>query len=350
MPERHEVIRCWSEGLLYPILIAWNIWRRRGRVDVVHVQHEYAQFGGPISALVFPLLLALLRTLGKPTVLTIHGVVGQRDVTPFFCRQHFVRYFRSWIRIGFSLINGLIGRLAHCVIVHERCLKKVLTEDYGVAASKIRVIPHGIEERKDKIEREAARQALGLHGRRMLLFFGYLARYKGLRILTEAFGLIANGDYVLFIAGGAPPLLRDNHTYAQSLADLKERAESISKDIVFTGFVPEPAIPVYFSAADLAVFPYPEMHACSGPFCLALSYDCPFVASRAFGQFYGIPRQLTFEYSTESLARKVAGFFKSADDRATALRWIKSSRNGRLWSDVAQQTRDLYAELCEAYS
>lgn len=345
LQRRCEVLRCWEEGIFYPFQIFRSIWQHRRQIDMIHIQHEYAQFGRSLSVLLFPLLVGLLRFLHKPIVITLHGVIGKNEVTNSFSGQHFIKGLRPCIRYGFSFVNKCIGHLANCLIVHEEHLKKILIEDYNVARKKIEVIPHGVEIRKDIVGKEAASQALGVEGRRMLLFFGYLAGYKGLDILIKAFQFLQKDQYVLFIAGGEPHHLADNPLYVKYLAHMKQTAQRISKHIIFTGFVPEEKIAVYFSAADLVIFPYPEMHAFSGPFCFVLSYKCPFLVSKAFANFCGSPPELSFEYNAKSLANKITEFFKSEDFGVRAVEWIEKFKYPRLWSNVARHTMEVYAKL-----
>lgn len=339
---RCRVVRCWGEGVLYLFQILPSIWHCRREIDIIHIQHEYAQFGRFLSALLFPLLLRLLRLTQKPVIVTLHGVVEKGAVTHSFRSQHFLKVYLPFLGFGFDFVNKWIGRLANCLIVHEEPLKKILIGNYHVAENKVEVIPHGIEIRKDIIERDTARRTLGVENRRMLLFFGYLAGYKGLEILIEAFRFLDKNHYILFVAGGEPHHLRNNSLYIKRITHLKQTAHKISNNIIFTGFVPEKRISLYFSATDLIIFPYTEMHACSGAFCLALSYKCPFLASKVFTDFCGLPPELSFEYNAKLLGCKIAEFFESEDLRMIAVKWIEKFRNKRLWSNVAKRTSEVY--------
>jgi glycosyltransferase involved in cell wall biosynthesis len=236
-------------------------------------------------------------------------------------------------------------QLADGLIVHEGYSRRIVVEDYGQRREKTEVIPHGIEVRQDKMAKDVAKRALGAISRRVLLFFGYLAGYKGLDILIDSVQLLAPGQYILFVAGGEPQHLEKNSAYNNYIKRLRLRAGSSAVDVVFAGFVPEARIPIYFSAADLMILPYPEMHACSGPFCLAMTYECPFLVSRPFAEYYGIPPELSFEDNAEALSQKIEEFFDSADLNLRALEWTRNFRQPRLWSQVAKRTLELYCHL-----
>ena len=340
-----EVLRCWNEDVRFPFQTFICIWRHRKEVDIVHIQHEYTQFGRSLSPLLFPLFLGLLRLIKVPIVVTLHGVVEKNALTDSFRKQHFLKIPLSLLRFGFEFINQCTGFLADRLIVHEKYFKKILMTDYHLAENKIVVIPHGIEIRSDMMKKDIARKVLGVDNRRTLLFFGHLAGYKGFDILIDAFKLLDRNDYRLFIVGGEPQYLRDNPHYVKHLIHLKQTAHQISNQIIFTGFVPEEKISLYFSATDVAIFPYPEIHASSGPFSLALSYKCPFLVSKAFAVLYGLSPELSFEPTTESLFSKVKDFFESENLRLNAMKWNEKFTNERGWSEVTKRTREIYREV-----
>jgi len=344
--EACRVVRCWQQGtVLYPLQILAAIWPHRGNIGIVHVQHEYSQFGGALTALAFPVLLAMLRLLRVPLVVTLHGVVGTREVTASFCRQHFLRRGRSWYRQGLRVVHRMIARLSDQLIVHHEQLRSVLIHDYGVRADRVAVVSHGIEERGNLPPRERARATLGINAPRVLLFLGYLARYKAPDVLLEALQLLPEGQYALVLAGGAPVRLRGDADYVRYTAGLRERARTISGEILFPGFVPEEEMALYFAASDLAVFPYYEMHASSGPLSLALSHRMPFLASRAVAEFYGVPRELSFDCDGSSLARAIERFFSCDDRRAMAVDWTEAFVESHLWRSAGELTCAIYQKL-----
>ncbi len=59
--------------LFYPFRVLAGT--ARAKPDIVHVQHEFFLYGGFLSALFFPVMLAMLKLLRKPLVVTVHGVI-----------------------------------------------------------------------------------------------------------------------------------------------------------------------------------------------------------------------------------------------------------------------------------
>ena len=88
---------------------------------------------------------------------------------------------------------------------------------------------------------------MGFTGKKVLLYAGYIAGYKGVENLIEAFRhLKDNDEYILIIAGGAPNRMKSNIAYQSYLKRIKDRAAEVSKNIVFTGFLPEEKMSLFF--------------------------------------------------------------------------------------------------------
>lgn len=96
---------------------------------------------------------------------------------------------------------------------------------------------------------EAAKEALGLGGKRVLLFFGYIRPYKGLTTLIEAFSTLDDPNTVLLIVGECyenPRVYRD--FIARS--GVADRIQWVAE------YVPNEDVPLYYTAADVVVLPY----------------------------------------------------------------------------------------------
>jgi glycosyltransferase involved in cell wall biosynthesis len=78
-------------------------------------------------------------------------------------------------------------------------------------------------------------------------------------------------SWELVLAGGINPNHRNNRDTVKYVRKLYLGAKK--KNINITGFVPEHEIPLYYSAADVILIPYPAMMSSSGPLALAWGYD-----------------------------------------------------------------------------
>jgi glycosyltransferase involved in cell wall biosynthesis len=211
------------------------------------------------------LLMAYYRALGKRIALTAHNVnAGLRDGTDNFVN-------RLTLRTQY--------RLADHIFVHTQEMRKALRTDFGVAATKISVIPFGINSTvpDTALTSKEARQRLGLSGsQRVVLFFGNIAPYKGLEYLVEAMAALVSSapDYRLVIAGKP----KSCPGYWEAIQRRIHRAELRSCFIERIEYVPDAETEIYFKAADVLVLPYVYIFQ-SGVLFLGYNFGLPVIAS-----------------------------------------------------------------------
>jgi glycosyltransferase involved in cell wall biosynthesis len=105
----------------------------------------------------------------------------------------------------------------------------------------------------DAIPKADARKKLGLDAsKKILLFFGYIRKYKGLDVLLDAMPHLVKElpDVQLLVVG---EFYGDEADYRKKIAALNLPLEAIK---VFSDYVPNDKVGEYFSAADVAVLPY----------------------------------------------------------------------------------------------
>jgi len=337
-----RIIRCWSKSPKY----VWQILScvRQYKLEIIHIQHELFLFGGALEAILFPLLMLLLRTRRIRVVVTIHGVVSLKKLDKDFIKANNYNYPPFAIKIVLSCIYRPILLLCTKTIVHEKLFKKILIEEYGTKNSKVRVVPLGIEE-TTKIDKNLAKRKLGIPQENIILYFGYLCGYKGIEILIDAFKYLLNDDCVLIMAGGEHPKLKNDPSYKKYLSGLYKKAEGISEKIVFTGFVPEEKIPLYFSAADITVFPHIVSMAASGPLALAVGYDTPFLISDTIGQYLD-SKEPVFQRNPIDLSNKIKDCLDGST-RDVLVSIIDKLKVERSWDNVKEMTSNLYQQALE---
>lgn len=335
---------CWKRGLFYPFQIFREV--ARNDVDVIHVQHEFFLFGGSLSAGLFPLLLLLLRFSRKPTMVTLHGVVPLSEVNRQFLSENRLNGLSMMLKLGSILSIKAILRLADAVVVHEKCFADVLRNDYK-CSTKIATIPHGINEVKNKLTQAEAKEKLGLPDRKLILYFGYLCEYKGLETLIEGFGRIAqkHKDWVLIIGGGEHPRLRTNPSYKTYVSELRNRAFSLAPhQTIFTGFISEEELPIYFSAVDLVVFPHNVVLSASGSLACALSYLKPVLLSEIapFQEIIDVKEAFFSKNSPISLGHKMELLINNPDARQKITSHVQKITSQTSWDKVCHKTIELY--------
>lgn len=155
---------------------------------------------------------------------------------------------------------------------------------------------------------ESAKQHLGLEGKRVLLFFGYIRKYKGLRNLLAAFPAIAKqfSDVVLLIVGECyEDAVEYNTLIAQS--GVGERIRWINE------YVPNEDVGLYYNAADVVVLPYISATQ-SGIVKIAFGFGKPVVATNVGGL-------------TEEVTRWNAGMVVEANDVQALTQGIQNMLN-----------------------
>jgi len=344
--EEKNVFRCWNRGCFYP----FQIFRKLLRInaDCVHIQHEFFLYGGLISAAIFPFLLALAKLLRKPAIVTLHGVVKLSEVNRQFLDENDVVRLVTLAKLSLSLVVRLIDKLSDIIIVHENSLARILERQYGCPKNKIRVIPHGVEVGRRIIPKDQAKEKMGLSGNIIILFFGYFARYKGIEKLIEAFGQLAKNhpDWVLVLAGGTHPRLRNNLSYERYVLDLKRTAAKIAPNqIRFAGFVDENLLPVLICAADIMVFPYRLFISSSGPLCLAASYLKPVLVSNALQQCVPDKDAIFDRLSAADLANKLERLLASKDLMNKVGNLLGNLAATNSWDKVAKKTAEIYEQI-----
>lgn len=168
--------------------------------DAVWLQHEFGIFGSDDGEAV----CAFVEALEKPVVTTLHTVLGARS-----SRQR-------------RIMQRLVAASARMMVM-SRHGKDALVEKYGAAPTGIEVIEHGAPDRPFG-RGSAAKAALRLSGRNVLMTFGLIGPGKGLERMIEAMPdiLIRHPDTIYRIVGATHPnlLKEQGETYRDGLKDL----------------------------------------------------------------------------------------------------------------------------------
>jgi glycosyltransferase involved in cell wall biosynthesis len=234
-------------------------------------------------------------------------------------------------RAGIATVQRAIRNAATTTIVHEQAFTGVIDG--------ARMIALGVEE-VEPLDREAAREALGLDDRFVALCFGFVAPYKGIDIALEA-ARLAGPSVRLVVAGGEHPRMSGTNSYAD---ELRRR---YSETAHFTGWVDDGDVARWFAAADLALFPYPRPFSSSGVLALALAYRTPFLLSPALARCAGAPSIVSAPVEPVALAERLK-LLASKPEALDQLRWWADVlASGRRWPEVAAEHEALYRELTD---
>lgn len=136
------------------------------------------------------------------------------------------------------------------------------------------------------ISREDARTQLGIRDdEKMLLFFGLVRKYKGLKYLIQAMPAVIKEDpsMKLYIVGDFGSSKEEYMELIESL-NIKDHIE------VRDGYIPDAEVEPYFAAADLNICPY-ESATQSAIVQIAFGFGLPVIATNVGG----LPEAVTDE-------------------------------------------------------
>ncbi len=209
--------------------------------------------------------LGLLNCGRVPVVIEFHEVVDplEQSILP-------IRYYSR-------VMGGLIRRQAVRYVVHSEADNGLIQNQFGITGDLVRVIPIGLFDHHTMIEKNKARETLGFREKNIILFFGLLRPYKGVKYLIKAFESLPDSirqESRLVIAGEAW-----EDKYSVKMAKNSLYATKIT---VIDRYLEDREISLLFSASDLLVIPYTRASQ-SGVAHIAMSFGIPIVASEVGG-------------------------------------------------------------------
>jgi len=222
---------------IYPVINSINPlnWLRIGnrlkklRPDIIVVRY-WLPFMGPA-------LGTILRRVRKNRHTRIIAITD--NIVPHEKRpgdKAFTRYFlrscHAFVTMSEKVLNDLRGFDSHSA---ARQVLHPLYDNFG-----------------EPVSRAEARRHLGLDpGEKIILFFGFIRRYKGLDLLLEAMALLKDDPAPprLLVAG---EFYEDEQPYQELITSLNIATLLLLK----TGFIPDAEVKYYLCAADVVIQPY----------------------------------------------------------------------------------------------
>jgi glycosyltransferase involved in cell wall biosynthesis len=190
-------------------------------------------------------------------------------------------------------------------------------------------------------DRNDARSQLGIDGDRpVLLFFGFVRRYKGLHLLLEALASVAGVHLVV-----AGEFWENEGPYRSRIAALgiDDRVTLLNR------YLPNEVLGRLFAAADVLVLPYLGGNQ-SAVAATALAHGLPVIATDVGGLAetveHGVTGLLVRSGSSARLADAISRFF--AEDLGPVFRRAIAGRGPRPgWAQLVAELEDLAAEVAQ---
>jgi glycosyltransferase involved in cell wall biosynthesis len=183
----------------------------------------------------------------------------------------------------------------------------------------------------EKINKELARQNIGIETKeKIILFFGFIRKYKGLDILLDALAILkANGNnhFKVLITG---EFYEDRKAFDEQIVNLGLQDMLILK----TDFIPDSEVRNYFCAADMVIQPYRNATQ-SGVTPLAYHFEIPMIVTNVGGLPSLVPDGkvgLVAEPNAVSIAEKINTFFTK--DENYFIKNIKEEKKKFSWEKL----------------
>ena len=202
-----------------------------------------------------------------------------------------------------------------CITMSEKVLDDLRLFDKLKPAQ---FVPHPLYDNfGDKISKEEARKELKINNDELIiLFFGFIRKYKGLDILLDAMKIlkaqITNSKFQI------PKLLIAGEFYEDEKPYLQQIKDNAIEDVVIlkTNFIPDSEVKYYLCAADCVVQPYRNATQ-SGVTPLAYHFEKPMIVTNVGGLPSLVPNEkagLVAEPNAESIADAIVRYFQLGEN------------------------------------
>jgi glycosyltransferase involved in cell wall biosynthesis len=294
--------------------------------DILHVQYApFFERGFPFELWFF----RWVRHFKIPIVYTVHNVTPQD--APDRRKPLLLQAYH----------------MADLLICHGDQARNQLVQEFGIAAEKIRTIPHGpLFEDQPRMSAEEARTKLGLPVEEpLVLSLGVISPYKGVPFLLDAWKLVMQSGVRgrLLIAGTGDPEL---------LASIRKKvcSDGLASSVELRlEFIPVEELPLLHQAADILVYPY-KAGTTSGALLTGMNYGKPIVATALpFFAEHLIDGQEAFlrEYgNVKDMAQALIELIEDPRKREVLGRGIAKRTCIRAsWSTIARSTIECYGSV-----
>ncbi|UCH42414.1 MAG: glycosyltransferase [Dehalococcoidales bacterium] len=147
--------------------------------------------------------------------------------------------------------EGELARNCHIIAPTDK-EKENLIQYYGSRPERISVVPCGVNmELFRRVDRNVARQRLGLENEKVILFVGRIEPLKGVEQLLKAIPLLPNSQQARLVIVGGDESSQHEVKILQELS----LALGIKDRVTFSGIKKQEEMPLYYSAADVCVVP-----------------------------------------------------------------------------------------------
>ncbi|MEE2710444.1 MAG: glycosyltransferase family 4 protein [Gemmatimonadota bacterium] len=323
----------------FPVVAEWNLKGivqvikqiRSLRPDVVHIQYPAAGYKRHLEPSFMPILIRFAARSAK-VISTIHE----------YNNRSFFGKFRLLINIVTS----------HNVIVVSRQYIKAIHRVWPFRRPEMFYIPDGtnilVHDTPDAASLQAIKEELRLtEDPTIICWFGVLRPGKNLRSLIRTFHTLRQRHTYLKLL-----LLGRNEEpfYSEELKPELERLD-LMDHVIITDERPSEFVSACFGLSDICVLPFEDgVTTKRGSFMAALQHELPMVTTIS----NAIPEGLVDNHNIflvppddeDSLLEKIETLLLDRSLRETFRKNLKAITHINSWERIAQQTIDLYSNVC----
>lgn len=289
-------------------------WIRQQQPDVILVR-----FWLPLMA---PALGSILRLVNKGIKIPV--VCLADNVVPHEARP------------GDKLLTRYFIKSCDAFVVMSQKVQQDLRQ--FVQAKPVQLVPHPLYDHfGSPVSKSEARRFLGLGTEeKVLLFFGFIRKYKGLDLLLQAMAhQEIKGEKIKLLVAGE---FYEAETPYRQLIEKSGLGESV---VLHNEFIPDEQVKYFLCAADCVVQPYRSATQ-SGVTPLAYHFEKPMIVTNVGGLPDLVPHErvgLVCEPEPNAIAAAMVRFYKMGPDHFTP--FIREEKKKYTWNRMAATILEL---------
>lgn len=302
-------------------------------VELLVIEHEFGIYGGDCGEY----LLDLVNNLRIPFVTTLHTILPE----PNKVQRYIVK---------------TLGKKGEKIITMANNTVEILKNVYGIAASKIEVISHGVPSMTMKT-REALKEDSGLENRSIISTFGLLSPGKGLEYGIAAIAQVAkrHKDVLYFILGQTHPAVKKEsaENYRKTLETMVKELH-IQDNVRFVNkYLTKGEIVSYLNLSDIYLTPYLNKdQAVSGTLAYAVGYGRVIVSTpySYAKEMLSRGRGLLAEFKdSKSIADRIEYVLNNPVEKKKMEQRTLKTGESMTWENVGAEYKRLFVDVINEY-
>ncbi|MCX8172004.1 MAG: glycosyltransferase, partial [Archaeoglobaceae archaeon] len=268
------------------------------------------------------LAIELLNRKRIPIILEFHEVVDplENAILP--------------IKIYSKIIGRLVRNFATHFVVHSKTDKGSISKAYRIPEEKISIIPIGLYDHYRIVEN--ARTLLKMREEFIILFFGLIRPYKGVRYLIEAFEMLPQE-----ILEKSRLLIVGEVWEDKEIFEKIERSPLKNKITFVNRYISDEEISLYFSASDVLVLPYLRASQ-SAVAHIGMVFGLPIIATKVGGLEESLSEYsgaYFVEASSENIAKALQMIYKKPLKNFPAPEKLRWENLTKMWIELIESLR-----------